>query len=1292
MFQRKSFQKGPGYRFIYLGFYGVILIVVLQAVSPQWVNSQSALFASNQTLSTTSTSSIENVENRRIQIPYSAGQGSFQVTVADYGDLQLTADACTTPSQATFTSDISGLGINAQANDQFTDDVGQSFSLNSSATGDGSGVSGNTLNFLPIRGFDDTAREQCVELGGNPDDPNDPNNAGILACTHAHPVFDQCTNGPAIYRPADDWNAWETKYARTLVRGIQIDSCVGDQVVVTNNTSLTNLTVDGVTVSVQAGDIFIDGNRTGDTVNRYEIASVSGNTITFVNGEGPCETTYTGGNRIKRDNRGISTIFWFGAIDNHTKIDFDGNQLAQRDGATLVSPSTYILPVPSLTRKQFYDASEDDYDNDSYTNYGECASFYTAYDQYMADSDHSEADKLAYQNATFTEEDCFNIDDVISSGQLVGTAPSYRDPYSHQWIGENYTEAKIAYNDEGIHLEMMIIDKKVRFDWETGASEAYKEIGQPETFDAWDSISIYLHTDPNTTALQAGKSFRYDFTLEDGFCFSGDADCTAEKYRAAMRYQAKSVWDGSQWQVGYPADYPDPAAVGTAGFYTGWDAEFYSDMGTNWAPFSQSPNNTLYDSIGTVATARLPWASMGRSSPPHHETWRFAIVVHDRDATIETFDMPPQSWPVANLDTAVPTNWGALSFSGASFRQFDEAFADTGHPAEAYWQEYVPDEYIEGTEGTLRIPVAETVAVGGVGFDLCGERYGSRKHSFYTVWPYQTHPDDAPYIQNQGNIADWPCFSRSYLRVPLAGQTADLDGKVVLSAKLKLTQQFNTGLYHGYRMMVQLDHVDPNNWQGRATANWNNTAIGTSNIAATWFEQRNSGNFFELSWDVTQDFTANQNQAFLAYSAYILGYDLHMGSTFADENHPDFAPYLEITYASAEGAPIADFSAEEAKIVGDDEKVVGYAPFEVNFVDQTSDPEATFWRWDFGDGNTFATSQAAYKNPSHIYTTPGDYTVTLFVQNNNGSNSLVKSNYVSLTSCAGVVQNCDFETHTNDAPDVDVLGWTQSDFSSLGSTADPANAIYQEDEAVAHSWSHFGLISDQTGSEFMQDPVILEAGQRYFLSFWYKCGAYSAGSNGFESRLQLLSKESSGPWLALAPENVTFPADGTFNSSHIANFCTDGSRTGVWQQITAEYVAISDSPIRLIFSKTSTAETFNLMIDDVQLRPKDETPLVDLRINGSENPVTIEPEMAYELTWVTSADATHCQATGDWSGTQPTTGSQLFSQTEERQFTYTLTCEDTDSGLQGSDTVKIRNRATVVVPAAETINLPLIIR
>lgn len=57
--------------------------------------------------------------------------------------------------------------------------------------------------------------------------------------------------------------------------------------------------------------------------------------------------------------------------------------------------------------------------------------------------------------------------------------------------------------------------------------------------------------------------------------------------------------------------------------------------------------------------------------------------------------------------------------------------------------------------------------------------------------------------------------------------------------------------------------------------------------------------------------------------------------------------------------------------------VNGCVPYTASFSDAT--PGAVSWLWDFGDGNT-----STQQNPSHTYTTPGFYTVSLLIQVSSG--------------------------------------------------------------------------------------------------------------------------------------------------------------------------------------------------------------------------------------------------------------------------------------------------------------------
>lgn len=89
---------------------------------------------------------------------------------------------------------------------------------------------------------------------------------------------------------------------------------------------------------------------------------------------------------------------------------------------------------------------------------------------------------------------------------------------------------------------------------------------------------------------------------------------------------------------------------------------------------------------------------------------------------------------------------------------------------------------------------------------------------------------------------------------------------------------------------------------------------------------------------------------------------------------------LKASYAGIP-APLANFEADA---------LTGRAPLTVNFTDQSTE-SITSWQWDFGDG-TISTEQ----NPSHTYTDPGTYTVSLTATGPGGSDTETKTDYIEV--------------------------------------------------------------------------------------------------------------------------------------------------------------------------------------------------------------------------------------------------------------------------------------------------------
>jgi len=125
---------------------------------------------------------------------------------------------------------------------------------------------------------------------------------------------------------------------------------------------------------------------------------------------------------------------------------------------------------------------------------------------------------------------------------------------------------------------------------------------------------------------------------------------------------------------------------------------------------------------------------------------------------------------------------------------------------------------------------------------------------------------------------------------------------------------------------------------------------------------------------------------------------------------------VKTSYIVVATPPIADFTATP---------VSGDIPLTVIFTDQSTNLPTT-WLWNFGDGNS-ATSQ----NSSHTYSKPGTYTVNLTVTNAAGTNSTVKTDYITVLAVSGPIWTA--KPEWNGGP------------ASLGTAANPAFADLDED-------------------------------------------------------------------------------------------------------------------------------------------------------------------------------------------------------------------------------------------------------
>ena len=152
------------------------------------------------------------------------------------------------------------------------------------------------------------------------------------------------------------------------------------------------------------------------------------------------------------------------------------------------------------------------------------------------------------------------------------------------------------------------------------------------------------------------------------------------------------------------------------------------------------------------------------------------------------------------------------------------------------------------------------------------------------------------------------------------------------------------------------------------------------------FQNSSTGTITSYAWtfgDGTTSTVANPAHVYSAVGVYSVALTVTgPGGT----NTQTRTNYVTVT---APPPPVAQFTGAP---------VSGTSPLTVNFT-STSTGNITSYAWTFGDG---ATSTVA--SPSHVYSTPGTYTVALTVTGPGGSNTQTRSNYVTATAPAPVAQ------------------------------------------------------------------------------------------------------------------------------------------------------------------------------------------------------------------------------------------------------------------------------------------------
>lgn len=152
---------------------------------------------------------------------------------------------------------------------------------------------------------------------------------------------------------------------------------------------------------------------------------------------------------------------------------------------------------------------------------------------------------------------------------------------------------------------------------------------------------------------------------------------------------------------------------------------------------------------------------------------------------------------------------------------------------------------------------------------------------------------------------------------------------------------------------------------------------------------RQPNHTYEIIGSFNVNFTALNaySSASLVRNNYVTTYICTGGGTATPTPTPTPTP------TSAFNAPIARFVANIT---------TGSNPLAVQFYD-LSIFNATIWAWTFGDG-----SNDVVQNPQHTYTTNGQFTVTLIATNAYGTDTVTKSNYITVSESLYSVNGVNF--------------------------------------------------------------------------------------------------------------------------------------------------------------------------------------------------------------------------------------------------------------------------------------------
>ncbi|MBL4651387.1 MAG: PKD domain-containing protein [Flavobacteriales bacterium] len=256
-----------------------------------------------------------------------------------------------------------------------------------------------------------------------------------------------------------------------------------------------------------------------------------------------------------------------------------------------------------------------------------------------------------------------------------------------------------------------------------------------------------------------------------------------------------------------------------------------------------------------------------------------------------------------------------------------------------------------------------------------------------------------------------------------------------------------------------------------------------------------------------------------------------------------------VTIKSATPVPTVFFSAD----------VTSSCDGIINFTDESCGG-GTSWLWNFGDGDT-STDQ----NPTHTYTDPGTYNISLLVSNTNGSNSDTIYQYIEVISLFGEPTTINCTPETNNP--FDDIGIRHVIFNTINKWSQPGVDSYQDYSCTEQTVVDPG----STYSIYVTTSITYEEDVYVWIDF-NNNGIFATSEQVFTSQF----------WLENHSGSITIPTSGiTYGTSLRMRVWSDFSQGFSDPCMSPEYGQVEDYAI--IIQDPSSPPIANFTVDSTLL-------------------------------------------------------------------------------------------------------------